>query len=192
MPSSTRHPAILAAFLAARPAPAPADGAKWVHSALACLDQATRQAFDWILIRAEAGQVSAREGLIELVHCLRHHPACEQVPLLVTLDEWHRGLIADLKAAGLALIDVRPPQDGFDPVALSRLATRYPARFDIDQLLSRLCPYLNTMVFDAGVELTTCAACGDRMVLGGERLRTVCRTPGHRHCDYFKAAKVKP
>jgi hypothetical protein len=187
VPSSTRHPAILAASLAARPTLFPADGAKWVCSPLGCLNQATCYPFDWILIQAEAGRVSARADLIELVDCLRHHPACQQVPLLVILGEWHRGLIADLKTAGLALIDVRPPQDGFDPVALHCLTTRYPARFEIDRLLSRLCPHLNTMVFKTGVELTTCAACGDRMVLGGERLRSVCRTPGHRHCEYVWA-----
>lgn len=191
MPSSTRHPAILAASLAARPTLFPTDGAKWVYSPLGCLNQATCRPFDWILIQAEAGRVSARSDLIELVDCLRHHPACQQVPLLLILREWHRGLIVDLKTAGLALIDMRPQQDGFDPVALCRLATRYPARFNIDQLLSRLCPHLNTMMFEGGVELTTCAACCDRMVLGGERFRSVCRTQAHRQCEYFKLVQER-
>lgn len=191
MKSSTQHPAILAASLFGRPAPVQADGVQPVSTALACLNRATCQPFDLILIRGAAGRVSARADLIDLVHCLRHHPACEQVPLLVILDEWHRGLIADLKAAGLALIDVRPPQDGFDPLSLHRLAIRYPARFDIDRLLSRLCPHLNTMMFEGGVELTTCAACGDRMVLGGERFRSVCRTPAHRQCEYFKLVQER-
>jgi hypothetical protein len=192
MKSSTQHPAILAASLFGQPAPVQADGVQPVHSALACLNQATCQPFDLILIRGAVGRISTRADLIELVQCLRHHPVCARVPVLVILDDWHRGLIADLKTAGLALIDARPLQDVFDAAELCRLATRYPARFDIGQVLAQLCPHLTTAVFEAGVELTTCGACGNRMVLGGERLRSVCRTSGHHHCDYFRAAKVKP
>lgn len=187
--SPTPQPAILAAALAARPAPVPAGGAQWVHSALACLDQATCHAYDWILVQDAVDRVPARAGLVELVQCLRHHPACARVPLLVVLDQWHRGLVSALKAAGLASIAVLPPQDGCDPAALHRLATRYPARFDIDRSLARLCPFLNASLFEGALELTTCGACGDRMVLGGERLRSVCRTPAHHQCEYFRPAQ---
>lgn len=187
MQTPIRHPAILAVSLT--PVPILEDGAQWVSSALACLDQAASQPFDMVLIRGTVARGAARADLVELVQCLRHHPACEAVPVLAVLDDWHRDLIADLEKAGLNWVDVRPGQEALVPSELFDLATRYPVRFDIRRLLSRLCPYLNASVFEGDVEVTTCGACGNRLVLGGQRLRSVCRTPGHRHCGYFKEAR---
>ena len=184
-PSQT-NPLILVASLLPGFEPAPRDGVQTVRTALACLNLATRSRLDLILVHGAVNNASDRATLIELVDCLRHHPASRETPLLITLDRWHRAVLAELQEAGLELVNVRGPGQGLDPLELYHQATRYGLGFDIRHALSRLCPHLNCAMFDGGTELVTCGACHNRMVLGGERLRSVCQVSAYRHCAYFK------
>jgi hypothetical protein len=51
--------------------------------------------------------------------------------------------------------------------------------------LAILCPFLYYREIDSQHEMTVCGAYLDRMVLGGRRLRELCQTEDHLHCEYF-------
>lgn len=191
MRASTTIPRILVASLVSGPYPVPQKGVQTVETALACLSEATAGRCDMVLVHGGVNDPLARRSLIELVDCLRQHPASRKTPVLVTLERWHRAVLVELKRVGLELVDVRGPGGRIAPLERYALVARERLRFDIDQALARLCPHLNYTVFEGGTELVTCGACHDRMVLGGERLRSVCQTPGHGHCAYFQKPKER-
>ncbi len=190
-PSKTNPLVLVAAFLPGWN-PVRQDGVQTVRTALACMHTATRCRYDMIQIHSTVNDVIARADLVDLVDCLRHHPASRQTPVLLTLDRWHRTVLAELKAAGLELVGLRPPGKAADPLALYHQSTCCRLRFDLCHALLQLCPHLNYSFFDGGTELVTCGAYRNRMVLGGERLRSVCQASVHCHCDYFIEAKARP
>ena len=73
-PSKTNPLILVAAFLPGWE-PVRQDGVQTVRTTLACMHMATRRRFDMIQIHGAVNDVSARTDLVELVDCLRHHPA---------------------------------------------------------------------------------------------------------------------
>ncbi len=145
-----------------------------------------------IVIGAAVRDVPSRAVLVELVDALSHHPEGRTTPVVAMLDEWHRDLIVSLRKAGLERICVQAYGQAVDSMEVFRMASRYPARFDIRQILSRLCPFLRYPVFDGGRELTACGGWRNCMVLGGDRLKFVCQTTDHRFCDFFRGGDSTP
>jgi len=159
-------------------------------NALSCLSEATQRNFSLVVIDLLVSMIQKRGEVIELCRCLRTHPLTKQMPVIVSLDAFQRDMAVKLNDIGLKFMDVRKIGGMIDPGHLLRLVHLDDPSIYINPILDNLCPFLHYSPIDEKCELTTCNACGNRMVLGGRRLHGVCETSDHEYCDYFLHSRV--
>lgn len=167
------------------------DGVTVTHSPVSCLNAATTMDFDLIVLCFSIRSIRARTGMVELCRCLKRNALTCKTPVFVTVDRWHRALVEQLKDAGLDFMDVRGPQKRIHPENIFNRITKTGIGMRIDQVMSRLCPFLNYVPLTDHSELIACGAWRNRMVLGGKRLHEVCERANHLHCEYFLNPRPK-
>ena len=160
-------------------------GCTVVESPVSCLNAATTTTYRLTILCFSVRWIRARPGIIELCAYLKHNPLTRKVPLFVSVDRWHRGLVERMKEAGVDFVDLQRVQDQIDPERIFAQILKTGFSLHIDKILSRLCPFLRYEPIDSRRELIVCGAWQNRMVLGGKRLNEVCETEGHRLCEYF-------
>lgn len=158
------------------------------HSPVWCLNAATTKSYGLIILCFAARFISARSGIVDLCRCLKSHSLTHKTPIFASIDHWHRAVAEQLKEAGLDFMGVRQTQNRVNPAHVFDHIRRNAISIQIDQVMSRLCPFLNFSPLNSHSELITCGAWHNRMVLGGKRLHEVCEADSHLHCEYF----IKP
>jgi len=167
------------------------DGVTVTHSPVWCLNEATTKSYGLIILCFSARFIRARSGVVDLCRCLKSNSVTHKTPIFASIDHWHRVVALRLKEAGLDFMAVRQSQDRIDPVNISDRIGRNTISIQIDQVMSRLCPFLNYSPLNGHSELIMCGAWHNRMVLGGKRLHEICEADSHHHCEYFKKPRLK-
>lgn len=165
-------------------------GEEWVGSTTQCLDRAVEGEPGIIVVRFGPMLIEQRDAMVELCVVLKRNTRTRKALLLALLHEKHRGLIEDLKHAGVDFIKF---------IAETRLSSSLMIKMidglgpgdRVDRQFERLCPCLHYDAFDACHEMTVCGAYLDRMVLGGKWLHKVCETEHHLRCEYFLNPRMK-
>lgn len=158
---------------------------------LTCLSEATQRDFELILVNFSTRPISKRSGIIELFTCLKNSHLTGETPLFASMETLHRDMIVKMKNAGVNFLKIHPPKATIAPEQMLRVIQSKDASVGIDRFLARLCPFLNYSAIDDQVELITCRAYRNRMVLGGKRLHEICETEGYLHCEYYLNPRVK-
>jgi len=158
---------------------------------LTCLSEATQRDFGLILVNFSTRPISERCGIMELLTCLKNNALTGETPLFVSMETLHRDIVVKLKNVGVDFIKIHPPKATIEPEQILRVIQSKDASVRIDRFLTRLCPFLNYSAIDDQVELISCRAYRNRMVLGGKRLHEICETEDHLHCEYYLNPRVK-
>ena len=153
--------------------------------------QRQRRSYGLIILCFSTRSIHARSGIVELCRCLKSNSLTRKTPLFASIDRWHRALAERLKEAGLDFMGVRQSQNLINPEYISNRVQKTTISIHIDQIMSRLCPFLNYAPIYGRSELITCGAWRNRMVLGGKRLHELCETENHLHCEYFLNPRPK-
>lgn len=165
-------------------------GEKWVRSPTQCLDRAIEGKPRIIVVRFGPMLIQQRDALVELCVVLKRNTRTRKAPLLALLHEKHRGLIEDLKQAGVDFVKFiadTPLRSSLMVIMIDGLGTEDR----VERQLTMLCPCLHYDALDASHEMTVCGAYLDRMVLGGKWLHEVCETENHLTCKYFLNPRSK-
>ena len=163
---------------------------EWVGSTTQCLDRAVEGKPRTIVVRFGPMLIQQRDALVELCVVLKRNTRTRNAPLLAMLHEKHRGLIEDLKHAGVDFIKFiaeKPLRSSLMIEMIDGLS----AKDRVEHQLEFLCEYLHYDPLDACREMTVCGAYLDRMVLGGQWLHKVCETGNHLSCKYFLNPRFK-
>ena len=80
------------------------EGEEWVRSTTQCLDRAVEGKPGIIVVRFGPMLIEQRDALVELCVVLKRNTRTRKTPLLALLHEKHRGLIEDLKHAGVDFV----------------------------------------------------------------------------------------
>jgi len=166
------------------------EGEEWVGSTTQCLDRAVEGEPGIIVVRFGPMLIEQRDAMVELCVVLKRNTRTRKALLLALLHEKHRGLIEDLKHAGVDFVKF---------IAETRLSSSLMIKMidglgpgdRVDRQFERLCPYLHYDALDACHEMTVCGAYLDRMVLGGKWLHKICETEHHSTCKYFLNPRLK-
>jgi len=165
------------------------EGEEWVGSTTQCMDRAVDGEPGIIVVRFGPMLIEQRDAMVMCV-VLKRNTRTRKALLLALLHEKHRGLIEDLKHAGVDFIKF---------IAETRLSSSLMIKMidglssddRVERQFTMLCPYLHYDALDASRELTVCGAYLDRMVLGGKWLHEVCETENHLTCKYFLNPRSK-
>jgi len=166
------------------------EGMLITHNPIDCFTKALSVNPGLILIIFSARIVSMQDQVIELCSCFKDNPITKEIPILVLMEILHRDLIVKLQKARVAAIEIYRPNVSIDLRNMATRALNNEPFLNINQLLKKLCPSLNSIKIDNQRDLTVCRAYGNRMVLGGERLHEICETSNHLHCDYFLNSRL--
>ena len=167
------------------------DGMTVTYSPVSCLNAATMKAYGLIILCFSTRSIRAHHGIIELCRCLKSNSLTHKTPLFASIDRWHRAVAGQLNEAGLDFMGVRQFQNRIDPEHIADRILKTEISVHINQIMSRLCPFLNYTPLNGRCELITCGAWRNRMVLGGKRLHEVCEAENHLHCEYFLNPRPK-
>lgn len=165
-------------------------GEEWVRTPTQCLERAFEENPRILVVCFAPMRIQERERLVELCVVLKRNTLTRNVPLLALLHEKHRGLIVDLKNAGVDFIKFfaeKPLRASLMAEVIEGLGPEDRA----ERQLTILCPYLHYDAIDDRREITVCGAYLDRMVLGGKWLHKVCETENHLSCKYFLNPRTK-
>jgi hypothetical protein len=165
-------------------------GEDWVRTPTQCLDRAVEGNPDIIVVCLGPMLIQERETLVELCAVLKRNTRTRKSPLLALLHEKHRGLIENLKHAGVDFIKFiaeKPLRSSL----LTKMIDGLGPEDRLEQQLTRLCPFLHYDAIDDSSELKVCGAYLDRMVLGGKWLHKVCEMEHHSTCKYFLNPRLK-
>ena len=165
-------------------------GEEWLRSPTQCLDRAVEGKPGIIVVRFGAILIEQRDAMVELCVVLKRNTRTRKAPLLALLHEKHRGLIEDLKHAGVDFVKFIAET----PLSSSLMIEMIDGLGTDDRLerqFERLCPYLHYDAIDSCHEMTVCGAYLDRMVLGGKWLHEVCEKENHLRCKYFLNPRFK-
>jgi hypothetical protein len=165
-------------------------GEEWVHTPAQYLDRAIERNLGMIAICFGPMLIQERASLVELCALLKRNPLTRNCPLLALLHEKHRGLIEDLKNAGVDFVKFIDDKR-LSSSLMIEMIDRLSAEDRAEQQLEGLCPFLHYEAIDDCREIKVCGAYLDRMVLGGKRLHGVCETENHLSCGYFLNPRVK-
>lgn len=156
------------------------------HTLLTCLSEATQRDFGLIIIHFHTRPISARAGIIALCSCLKNNSLTGQIPLFALMHTLHRDVIVRMKHAGVSFMNISSPEQPIYSKEMLSLIRRDDPSIRIGSFAAKLCPFLNYNPIDDRVELITCRAYRNRMVLGGKRLHDICETENHLHCEYYQ------
>ena len=166
------------------------NGVTWVSSPIRCMSEATESRFDVIIVRITKKSSDEIEQVVKLCAMLKKNRHSCRIPVGVYLSSADRQLIEHLKEVGVDYVKIQ----NAGPKS-ARMVEHHPPsdRLDegipIDQVLLRLCPHVHYSPINEGKELITCKAYSDWLVLGPQRLRTLCETPRHRTCPYYQSPR---
>lgn len=163
--------------------PASTDG-EWVRSPLECLYKALESSPGIVIVRFPETPVWRREALIVLCAALKQNSETKETPLLALLPTKHRRLTEELHQAGVDFIKCLGDAH-LDAVLILETIASLSDEDRVDHHFEVVCPFLHYTPMDPQQEMTVCGAYLDRMVLGGCRLRELCKTEGHLGCEYF-------
>ena len=165
-------------------------GEEWVRTPTQCLDRAVEGKPHIIVVCFGRMPILQRDSLVELCVVLKRNTRTRKAPLLALLHEKHRGLIEDLKHAGVDFVKFvaeKPLRSSLMVKMIDGLGTEDR----VERQLTMLCPCLHYDAIDDCREITVCGAYLDRMVLGGKWLHEVCETEDHLTCKYFLNPRSK-
>jgi hypothetical protein len=155
------------------------------HTPLACLSEATQRNFGLIIVSFSTQRICSRDNIIELFACLRNNRLTGETPLFALIETLHRELVVQMRHAGVGFMEIYWLGRPLDPRKTLCDIQRNDVSVRIDRFLAGLCPFLTYSPIDDRVELVTCRAYRNRMVLGGKRLHEVCETETYLHCEYY-------
>jgi hypothetical protein len=161
-----------------------------VRSPTQCLDRAVEGKPRIIVVRFGSMLIQQRDALVELCAVLKRNSRTRKAPLLVLLHEKHRGLIENLRRAGVDFVKFIA-ETPLSSSLIIKMIDRLGTEDRVESQLANLCPYLHYDALDATHEMTVCGAYLDRMVLGGKWLHEVCERGSHLRCEYFLNPRFK-
>ena len=165
-------------------------GEEWVRTPTQCLDRAVEGKPHIIVVCFGRMPIQQRDFLVELCVVLKRNTRTRKAPLLALLHEKHRGLIENLKRAGVDFVKFVAEKPLRSSLIVEMINGLGPDE-RVERQLTVLCPYLHYDALDASHEMTVCGAYLDRMVLGGKWLHEVCETENHLSCKYFLNPRSK-
>lgn len=157
-----------------------------VTSPVTCLHEATEKPYDLIVIIFDPGLLRARDALVELCAALKRNRHTMKVPLLCVLPSKHRDLLKRLQNAGVEYVVIVDPGDSILQSHLETFASSPSEEYNIDRILSEVCPRINYFPVSRDKEILYCGAYRNRLVLGPYRLRQYCENNNHINCEYFQ------
>ena len=157
---------------------------EWVASPISCLDRAIERRPTIIMVRFGQVTIRERDALVELIGVLKQNSHTRDIPVLALLDSKHRGLLEDLDQVGVNSIKY-VGEIALESTQLQGIIEGLGPDDRLARHLTMLCPFLHYREIDSQHEMTVCGAYLDRMILGGRRLRELCETESHLHCEYF-------
>jgi len=161
-------------------------GVTIIHNSLSCLNEATINPYDLIIIDFSVqSKCDLLIEIVELCRCLKVNPLTNKVPLFVSIDRWDREIAVRMKESGVDYMDLRQGPNRMDPQYISNIVIETGISVHINRVVSRLCPFINYGLLNNSCEFLTCRAWRNRMVLGGKWLHELCETEDHLHCEYF-------
>jgi hypothetical protein len=165
-------------------------GEEWVRTPTQCLDRAVEGNPSFLVVCFGPMLLKERENLVELCVVLKRNTCTRNTPLLALLHEKHRGLIEDLKHAGVDFIKF-VAEKPLRPSLMVRMIDGLGPDDRVEGEFQRLCRFLHYDPIDDCREITVCGAYLDRMVLGGKWLHKVCETKDHLSCKYFLDPRIR-
>lgn len=165
-------------------------GEEWVRTPTQCLDRAVEGKPRIIVVCFGRMPIQQRDSLVELCVVLKRNSRTRKAPLLALLHEKHRGLIEDLKQAGVDFVKFVAEKPLRSSLIVEMIDGLGPDE-RVERQLDILCPYLHYDAIDDCREMTVCGAYLDRMVLGGKWLHEVCQTENHLSCKYLLNPRSK-
>lgn len=166
-------------------------GVTRVSSPIRCMSEATETAYDVIIVRIPKRSSGEIDLLIELCAMLKKNHHSRHIPVGVYLSSADSQLIEHLKEVGVDFVKIQNAgpksawMDEYQPPP-DRLDEGVP----IDQVMLHLCPNIHYSPINEGRELITCKAYSNWLVLGPQRLRTLCEAPRHRTCPYYQSPRT--
>jgi hypothetical protein len=157
-----------------------------VTSPVACLHNASGKEYDLIVIMFDPGALKGREAIVELCAALKRNRHTMQVPLLCVLPSKHRDLLERLEDAGVEYVIILDLQDRILQSRLETFAFGPSKEYEINTILSEVCPHINYFPVSRDKEILYCGAYPNRLVLGPYRLRQYCENNNHINCEYFQ------
>lgn len=161
-----------------------------VRSPVACLDMATRKAWDFIVICFGDRPIKIRNALTELCLALKNNPYANTGSVAAVLHQGHRELIRTLCAGGIDFIKVTDSCGCDNGKRVLRLVDELTDEDGSETVLSRYCPYLRYHPISRRGEMISCGAYLNRLVLGTPRLRRFCEISNYKNCEYFQNPKT--
>lgn len=161
------------------------------HSPVQCLGKATCLSPQLIVIYFGEISIRERNALFELSKVLKQNTHTQKLPILALLHSKHRKIIENLDRANVDYL--RYIGDAkLDLGHMRKIISGLGPNDRLKRHLGILCPFLHYKQIDARLEIMTCGAYLNRMVLGGRRLRETCETENHFHCEYYLNPRYKP
>jgi len=155
-----------------------------VSSPIQCLSTALSSIPDFIVIHFGSASIQERTALVELAVALKQNCHTCESPVLALLKLKHRRLVEDLAGAGVNYLKIVGDVELSSKPLHDFLQNLGPGDSPL-QHLRILCPFIHYSKTDSRHEMSVCGAYLDRMVLGGRRLRELCQTENHIHCEYY-------
>lgn len=161
----------------------------WIQSPIKCLSRAVELNPDFVVIHFKGEALYERKILVELAAALKTNRYTKKSRIVALLPFKHRKLLEDLHDAGADF--VKYVDDQPTPARMQDFLEELGPGDRLEKHLATICPLLHYSEIDSKTELTTCGAYMDRMVLGGFRLREICETENHLHCEYYLNPRCK-
>jgi len=162
---------------------------EWIQSPIECLSKAVDLNPDFVVICFSRGSFKERKLLVELAAALKRNDHTKKSRVVALLQSRHRKLLEDLHDVGadfIKYVDDRLTLDN-----MSEILKILEPNDRLDKQLAIVCPFLHYSEIDSKIELTTCGAYLDRMILGGFRLHEICETENHLYCEYYMNPRLK-
>lgn len=161
----------------------------WMRSPIQCLSSAVELDPDFVVIRFGSEALNDRKILVELAAALKAGRYTKKSRVVALLRFKNRKLLEGLHDAGVDFVKYVDDQPA--PARMPDVLEKLGPGDRLEKHLATLCPLLHYSEIDSKTELTTCGAYLDRMVLGGFRLREICETENHLHCEYYLNPRYK-
>jgi hypothetical protein len=159
-------------------------------SPIQCLNKAVDLNPELIVVRFNDMRIRERESLVELCAALKRNRHTRNRSVLALLHSKHRKLIEDLNRAGVNFVKFIG-QTYLDSNRMRKIIDALGPDDRVGRQLEIVCPFLHYSKIDSKHEMTVCGAYLDRLVLGGRRLRELCGTVDHLHCEYYQKPRGK-
>lgn len=162
----------------------PSPGEAAVSSPIRCLDKAVDGKPEIIVVRFGKISIDMRETLLDLCTTLKQNSHTQDCIVVALLRVKHRKLLDGLEKARVDYVRY-VGDDTLNSKFILGIIQKLGPDDRLERHLEELCPFLHYAKIDSRREMPVCGAYLDRMVLGGRRLRQLCQTADHHHCEYY-------